>query len=251
MPALSFFCRPFLRLLCHVDVVPDPHDKLSACLLDEIEHALEPVEAAVIRVGHFAHAERRHEVEQQSEAPLVCWRTHRFQCAQDRKVHRENPSEAGEIRRADLTSPQCSEIVSTAMRRLNRAPIGWRADVPVSDASGIGEDPIRESDLRTSGAENPFRRRRAADVPQAYKQDVDGVPVGWSAAKHGFRDSRIVMALRIREQDWQRSSAEVYATRLGVALGACRRSRPPGAGRTKNPGRPRSGGPGSIGVRSN
>src|SRR5207245_2143063 len=86
-----------LTLRRHVAGAANANDELFTRLFHEIQHALEPIQPAVVRVRDLAHSNRRRQVEQQPEMAVVCLWPHGFQCAQDREIHREDPSEAREI----------------------------------------------------------------------------------------------------------------------------------------------------------
>jgi hypothetical protein len=86
---------------------------------------------------------------------------------QDRKIHRENPTETLEIGSSDLAAAQPRQIVAEPACGLDRAPIRRRADVPLANTGRIREDSVSESLLRARGAKHAFRRRRTTNVAEA------------------------------------------------------------------------------------
>ena len=85
-------------------------------------------------------------------------------------VHAENPAEPRESSALDLPPAQRREIVAAPARRLDRAPVGRRADVPVAEpAEAVRTRPARPAAIQR-GAKHALGRRRAADVAVADEQ---------------------------------------------------------------------------------
>jgi hypothetical protein len=78
---------------------PEAGDQRVARRLDEVEHGLEAVLAAVVRVGDFAHRERRRDLEEQAEVARVARGPQALELREVVAVHREDPVEARKVSR--------------------------------------------------------------------------------------------------------------------------------------------------------
>jgi transcriptional regulator with XRE-family HTH domain len=130
-----------------------------AVALDQVEHLLEAIRSAVIRIGDVAI---RHE--EPDLVPLGRGR-HALERAQMAAVHRQDQIELGEIARPHLPRAKRAQVIAAPLRVVLRALIGRRAHMPVADAGRL--DVELESLLCREVPQHRFRRRRAADVAGA------------------------------------------------------------------------------------
>src|SRR5215469_6784079 len=91
--------------------------------LDQVEHALEAVRAAFVRIGDIANAELRREIEKQPQVTLVRARSQCVERGQVAAVHRENPVEALEVVGRDLPRATSAEVIAAHASVLDRTYI--------------------------------------------------------------------------------------------------------------------------------
>jgi len=110
--------------------------------LDQVEHALEALRAAFIRIGDIANAELRREIEEQPQVTPVRARSQCVEREQVAAVHRENPVEALEVVGRDLPRAASAEIIATRASVLDRAHIRRLADLVVAGAGRVDQPAI-------------------------------------------------------------------------------------------------------------
>src|SRR5690606_11411197 len=110
-------------------------------LLDEIEHELEAVAAAVVRIGHVLAPEVRRELEQQANLAVVLGRAEVEERGLVQLVHREQEVEPLEVLEGDSPRAQRAEIDPAPLGRAPRAWVRRLADVVGVRAGRIDLDP--------------------------------------------------------------------------------------------------------------
>ena len=152
--------------------------------LDEIEHLLEVLGRAIIRIGHLEDTEPGGEIEKQAEMAGVVARAEPVQHPKICHVHRQDPFEASEVVAVDAACAAVREVVAAPARVGDRAPIRRFPELIVVCRGGIDDDPFGEPCLRNEHAEHPFRDRRAANVARADEEHSDGMP-SYPTLAHG------------------------------------------------------------------
>ena len=141
--------------------------------LDEIEHALEAVRAAIVGIRYLVDARVGREVEQKPKPGFHPLGAEPGKIAQIRAIHGEHVVETDEVFPRRLPAAQIRDVHSAPTSRGLRARIGRIADVIVVGARRIGRDRVGQSFTRDPGAENPLGGGRAADVAEANEKNAD------------------------------------------------------------------------------
>jgi len=86
-------------------------------------------------------------------------------------VHTEDEVKPCEVLRRDKSRPLAGDIDAEAVRHGDRARI-WRLPrMPAAERGRIDLEGIAETALRNHGTEDAFGKGRAADIPEADKQN--------------------------------------------------------------------------------
>ena len=142
----------------------------TARRLDQVEHMLEAVRSAIVRIGNFANAELGREVEEQSDMAVVRRRVASRSVRGGSRDPSRGSSGSAEIVVADLPRTLLAQVVAALGRVRDRAPVGRLADMPVAGAGRCDDDPVRHAGARRPLAKHALGGRRAADVAQADEQ---------------------------------------------------------------------------------
>jgi hypothetical protein len=146
-------------------------DEPARSSLDQIQHILEPVGAAIIRVRHFADPGLGRELQEEPQAVTGVRGRAALEGAQILPIHGENEIEMLEIPRLDHPGSQCREIIPAPGSRLARTLIWKLPDVVSGRAGGVDfQRDVRRLTGRDD-AKHDLRGRRAADVPQTDEED--------------------------------------------------------------------------------
>src|SRR6267143_1601037 len=137
----------------------------------EVEHLLEAVGSAVVRVRNILRTRFRSELEEQPQPPVRVRRRAPAQHAQVLTIHRQNQIEALEVAGFHNARAQRREVISTAGGSLPGARIGWFAHVIRGRAGRIHFDGKFRRLARSERAQHALGGRRAADVAETNKQD--------------------------------------------------------------------------------
>ena len=150
---------------------PQVPDQAPGGHLNQIQHVLEAVRSAVVRVWNVGDACVRRELEEEPQAVLCLRRRAALQCAQVLAIHGEYEIEVLEIARLDHARAQRREVITASRRGFPRPPVGKLAHV-VAGRSGRVDF---QHDVRClAGRDRPkhdFRGRRAADIAETDEKD--------------------------------------------------------------------------------
>ena len=108
--------------------------------LAEIEHALELLETAVIRIRHLAGAAVGRELQEESESRARSGDAPFLERREIRVIHREHMVELREILPLHQPRTQAREVVAATARGGDRAPVRRLTDVMTGGAGGIDFD---------------------------------------------------------------------------------------------------------------
>jgi hypothetical protein len=95
------------------------------------------IRPAVVRIGHRQPSRFLAERQEQPRPIVMAARRDALQVAQVLFVHRQQQVEAAEILDAHLPRAQSRDVITAAARRLDGAPVRWRADVVIGGTGRI------------------------------------------------------------------------------------------------------------------
>lgn len=131
--------------------------------LHQVEHLLKALRAAVIRIRDVAVGREQPDLRPMRRPG------HALQRAQMSPIHRQDHVEFVEVVRTHLPRALRAQVVAAPAGMVLRALVRRLADVPVAKAGGF--HPKLDPGLHAQGSQDPFRRRRAANVAGADEQD--------------------------------------------------------------------------------
>lgn len=138
------------------------------------EHVEDAVKAIVIiGVGNIRQGDGGGESQTHVQALLASGRTDRRQRRVVGLVHGNDVIEFIEIGGDGLAGGEAAQIDATGFGDGLAARIRRPAHVPVAGACRIDGDGLGQALIFEQLAKHPFRRRRAADIPQTDKQNLD------------------------------------------------------------------------------
>lgn len=121
-----------------------PSEQAVDAVFDVVEHRLEALRAAVIRIGHLLGVVPRGEVHQSHNLVTMLGRTIGHQLSHVGVVHGHDPLEAREIASLDASRAQGAQVVTATLGRRLRASVGRMTDVIAVRARRIDLDQIAQ-----------------------------------------------------------------------------------------------------------
>ena len=176
-------------------------EQAAAGGLDLVEHRLEAVRAAVVRVGHVevgrAGARRVELAQQPRLAGRVAVGRERAQLAQVLAVHRQQQVEVLEVARADLARRALERHAARARPPRSRGGRAGRRRATSRCPRCRSRTRARARPRARGARMTALRRRRAADVAHADEEDpvssrrsmLGGRPPSWATACAASRDA--------------------------------------------------------------
>jgi hypothetical protein len=142
--------------------------------LHQIQHFLKPVGPPVVRVGDLSNSSVGRKLKEQPQPITPVRRGSVMEHAQVLAIHSENEIEVFKIMRLDDPRAQRRHVVAASDRRLPRTCVRRLSNVIPSSARRIHLDHQLGCLTRRDGAEDGFRGRRAANIPEADEEDPHG-----------------------------------------------------------------------------
>src|SRR6185437_11120686 len=156
-----------------LDLSLDAIEPALGRLLHHVEHPLEALDAAVVRVRHVLALPAGARVQEEADARLRTRGRDRAQDAQVPAVHREDVVVLVEVALAHLRGAQRRKVVAALRGMAHGSGIGRFTDVVVVGCGGGDTDAIGEATLLDPFAQHTLGGRGAADVPGAHDEDRD------------------------------------------------------------------------------
>lgn len=144
-------------------------EKSFGAAFNQLKHFGKAGVAAIIRVRRFAGLAIG-EIQKQANIASPVWRRQFQQVCVVGKIHRQQIIKLIKISEFHFSRPYIGEVVTALSRRLDHAGVGRVAHMPGAGAGGIDGQP--HAARPGLGAQDAFRRRRAADIAKTDEEDV-------------------------------------------------------------------------------
>ena len=148
-------------------------EETLACRIDQVEHPLEAVGTAVVRIRHLARAGVGRERHQQRDLGARARGADALQVHEVVLIHREDVVEAVEVRALHLAAAQVLHPQPALLAVRDGAAVGRGIDVVVGGAGGVDLDAVVEPRRVHLVAQHGLGGGGTADVAEADHQDAN------------------------------------------------------------------------------
>jgi hypothetical protein len=156
---------------CALEARLDLRQEAARCVFNQIEHAIETVCPAVVRVRHLADARLAPELEEQAQPVFAARWTHGLQVQEILPIHCEHVVESLEIVESDGPGSQGIEHDPPPQCRGASPLIGPLAHVVGMSTGRVDMNPVAKTLTLQKACEYTLCSGRTADVAQTDEQD--------------------------------------------------------------------------------